>query len=44
MDLAANGNLVIPRQDEDLSSTEKYMLGTVYLWTLETTAQKVEKI
>ena len=25
------------RQDKDYSVTEKYMLGTVYLWTLETT-------
>ena len=24
------------RQDKDLSSTGEYMLGTVYLWTLET--------
>ena len=43
-DLIANGNLFQPklnlllRLDKDLSSTEEYMLGTVYLKTLETIA------
>ena len=40
---AANGKLFIAiyklfsRQGKDLTSTREYMLGTVYLWTLENT-------